>query len=199
MRRLLCYAVFLCWKEWNLPLKIYILTLAAVLVGAGSNPPAFAQDRETQQRRTMKSRQEKAERLEKHRQSLKEIQPPADRYAEAMITHKYSDSLVQGYVSSLGSIEEMQIALVGGLNIFTYNGDNRRPARSAAEYRAIRATGIVTCKKKEATWSRLGLCHLRQGRQLYRPYGGSCHQKPKGQHDAWPLANTNPTVKDLGG
>ena len=30
-------------------------------------------------------------------------------------------------------------------DVFTYNGDNRRPPRSAAEYRAIQATGIVTC------------------------------------------------------
>jgi len=127
-------------------LKIYILALAAVLVGVGFDPPAFAQDREKQQRRTMKSRQEEAEQPEKRRQLLKVIQPLADPYAEAMITRKYSDSYVQGYISSLGSIEEMQIALVGGLEIFTYNGDNRRPARSAAEYRAIQATGIVRCE-----------------------------------------------------
>ena len=32
-------------------------------------------------------------------------------------------------------------------DIFTYNGDNRRPPRSVAEYRAIRATGIVVCEE----------------------------------------------------
>ena len=31
-------------------------------------------------------------------------------------------------------------------DILTYNGDNRRPPRSAAEYGAIQATGIVACK-----------------------------------------------------
>ena len=46
------------------------------------------------------------------------------------------------YADSLGSIREM---LLGRLNIFTYNGDNRHPPRSPAEYRAIQATGIVTC------------------------------------------------------
>ena len=33
---------------------------------------------------------------------MEEFQPLADRYAEAMLTRKYSDALVQGYVSSLG-------------------------------------------------------------------------------------------------
>ena len=94
----------------------------------------------------MKSRQKEAEQAEKRQQLLKKIQPPADRNAEAMKTRRYSDSLVQGYVSSLGSIEEMQIALLGWLYIFTFNGDNRRPFRSKAECRAIQATGIVTCK-----------------------------------------------------
>ena len=31
-----------------------------------------------------------------------EFQPLADRYAEAMVTRKYSDALVQSYISSLG-------------------------------------------------------------------------------------------------
>lgn len=175
-------------------MKIYILALAAVLVGAGSEPPAFAQEGGKQQNRTMKSRQKGAEQPEKRRQSLKEIQPPADRYAEAMITHKYSDSLVQGYVSSLGSIEEMQIALVGGLEIFTYNGDNRRPARSAAEYRAIRATGIVRCKTVEPNGIGSGfVISVRDGNSIVLTAGhvirsdkdnimrSPCHYVPYGQ------------------
>ena len=83
-------------------MKIYILALAAVLIGAGSDLPALAQDRAKQQRRAMKSRQKVAEQAEKRQQLLKEVRPLADRYAEAMITRKYSDSLVQSYVSSLG-------------------------------------------------------------------------------------------------
>lgn len=178
-------------------MKIHILALGAALIGAGSNPSAFAQDRETQQRRTMKSRQKGAEQPEKRRQLLKEIQPPADRYAEAMITRKYSDSLVQGYVSSLGSIEEMQIALVGGLDIFTYNGDNRRPARSAAEYRAIRATGIVTCGTVDPIAVGSGfVISARDGNSIVLTAGhvirstkdntmySPCHYQPYGQR-AW--------------
>ena len=42
------------------------------------------------------------EEAEKRQELLEEVQPMADRFAEAMVTRKYSDSLVQGYVSSLG-------------------------------------------------------------------------------------------------
>ena len=39
----------------------------------------------------------------------------ADRFAEAMVTRKYSDSLVQGYVSSLARImQEIRIRVDWG-------------------------------------------------------------------------------------
>ena len=47
--------------------------------------------------------------------------------------------------NSFDSVEEMQRKLAKQVDVFTYNGDNRRPPQFAAERRAIRATGIVRC------------------------------------------------------
>ena len=64
-----------------------------------SVPPASAQN---QGKRDLKAQQKVEEEAEKRQELLEEVQPMADRFAEAMVTRKYSDSLVQGYVSSLG-------------------------------------------------------------------------------------------------
>ena len=52
--------------------------------------------------RCLKAQQQAAGEAEKRQELLEEFQPLADRYAEAMLTRKYSDALVQGCVSSLG-------------------------------------------------------------------------------------------------
>ena len=80
-------------------MQLRILALAAVLIGAVSGPPASAQN---QGKRDLKAQQKVEEEAEKRQELRKEVQPMADRFAEAMVTRKYSDSLVQGYVSSLG-------------------------------------------------------------------------------------------------
>ena len=48
--------------------------------------------------------------------------------------------------NAFDSVEEMQRTLAKQVDVFTYNGDNRRPPRTAAERRAIRTTGIVSCE-----------------------------------------------------
>ena len=82
------------------------LALAAALIGAPCGPAAFAQDQSRQQRQQskqdLKAQQQASEEAEKRQELLEEFQPLADRFAEAMLTRKYSDALVQGYVSSLG-------------------------------------------------------------------------------------------------
>ena len=80
-------------------MQLRILALAAALIGAVSVPPASAQN---QGKRGLKAQQKVEEEAEKRQELLEEVQPMADRFAEAMVTRKYSDSLVQGYVSSLG-------------------------------------------------------------------------------------------------
>ena len=80
-------------------MQLRILALAAALIGAVSVPPASAQN---QGKRDLKAQQKVEEEAEKRQELLEEVQPMADRFAEAMVTRKYSDSLVQGYVSSLG-------------------------------------------------------------------------------------------------
>ena len=62
-----------------------------------SVPPASAQN---QGKRALKAQQKVEKEAEKRQELLEEVQPMADRFAEAMVTRKYSDSLVQGYVSS---------------------------------------------------------------------------------------------------
>ena len=80
-------------------MQLRILALAAALIGAVSVPPASAQN---QGKRALKAQQKVEKEAEKRQELLEEVQPMADRFAEAMVTRKYSDSLVQGYVSSLG-------------------------------------------------------------------------------------------------
>ena len=80
-------------------MQLRILALAAVLIGAVSVLPASAQN---QGKRDLKAQQKVEEEAEKRQELREEVQPMADRFAEAMVTRKYSDSLVQGYVSSLG-------------------------------------------------------------------------------------------------
>ena len=83
-----------------------MLPLAAALIGAICGPTSFAQDQSKQQqqqiKQDLKAQQQAAEETEKRQELLEEFQPLADRYAAAMLTRKYSDALVQGYVSSLG-------------------------------------------------------------------------------------------------
>ena len=78
-------------------MQLRILALAAALIGAVSVPPASAQN---QGKRALKAQQKVEKEAEKRQELLEEVQPMADRFAEAMVTRKYSDSLVQGYVSS---------------------------------------------------------------------------------------------------
>ena len=75
-------------------MQLRIFTLAVALVWVVFIPVAPAQN--------LKAQQRAQEEADKRRELLEEIQPMADRYAEAMVTRQYSDSLVQGYVSSLG-------------------------------------------------------------------------------------------------
>ena len=87
-------------------MQLRVLALAAALVGTICVPTSFAQNQSRQQqqqiKQDLKAQQQAAEEAEKRQELLEEFQPLADRYAEAMITRKYSDALVQGYVSSLG-------------------------------------------------------------------------------------------------
>ena len=87
-------------------MQLRILALATALVRAVAVPPSFAQDSAKQQqqqaKRDLKAQQKAEEDAEKRQELLEEFQPLADRHADAMLTRKYSDSLVQGYVSSLG-------------------------------------------------------------------------------------------------
>ncbi len=87
-------------------MQLRVLPLAAALIGAICSPTSFAQDQSRQQqqriKQDLKAQQQAAEEAEKRQELLEEFQPLADRYAEAMLTRKYSDALVQGYVSSLG-------------------------------------------------------------------------------------------------
>ena len=87
-------------------MQLRVLPLAAALIGAICSPTSFAQDQSRQQqqriKQDLKAQQQAAEEAEKRQELLGEFQPLADRYAEAMLTRKYSDALVQGYVSSLG-------------------------------------------------------------------------------------------------
>ena len=87
-------------------MQLRVLPLAATLIGAICVPTSFAQDQSRQQqqqiKQDLKAQQQAAEEAEKRQELLEEFQPLADRYAEAMLTRKYSDALVQGYVSSLG-------------------------------------------------------------------------------------------------
>ena len=76
-------------------MRLRILALAAALIGALTVPPSFAQ-------RGLKAQQKSEEEAQQRQELLEKVQPMADRYAEAMLTRKYSDSLVQGYVSTLG-------------------------------------------------------------------------------------------------
>ena len=80
-------------------MKIHVLALAAAFVGTASVPPAPAQQ---QTKRDLRAQQKAEEEAEKRRELLEEVQPLADRYAKAMLARKYSDSLLQGYISSLG-------------------------------------------------------------------------------------------------
>ena len=87
-------------------MQLRVLALATALAGAVAVPPSFAQHSTKQQqqqaKRDLKAQQKAEEDADKRQELLEEFQPLADRYAEAMLTRKYSDSLVQGYVSSLG-------------------------------------------------------------------------------------------------
>ena len=60
------------------------------------------------------------EEAEKRQELLVEFQPLADRYAEALVTRKYSDALVQSYISSLGQ------------SLVLPDTRQRRPSRSGA-------------------------------------------------------------------
>ncbi len=87
-------------------MQLRVLPLAAALVGTICVSTSFAQDQSRQQqqqiKQDLKAQQQAAEEAEERQELLEEFQPLADRYAEAMLTRKYSDALVQGYVSSLG-------------------------------------------------------------------------------------------------
>ena len=81
------------------PMRLLVLPLAAALLEAVSARPSFAQESARQQQQAQQTAaNEAAERAE----LLQQVQPVADRYAEAMVTRNYSDPLVQAYVNSLG-------------------------------------------------------------------------------------------------
>ena len=80
-------------------MQLRIFMLVAAFVWMVSISVAAAQ---SQGRQNLKAQQKAEDKADKRRELLEEIQPMADRYAEAMVTRQYSDSLVQGYVSSLG-------------------------------------------------------------------------------------------------
>ena len=80
-------------------MQLRIFMLVAALVWVALIPVV---DARSQGRRNLKAQQKAEEQADKRRELLQEVQPMADRYAEAMVTRQYSDSLVQGYVSSLG-------------------------------------------------------------------------------------------------
>ncbi len=87
-------------------MQFHLPALAAALLVTVSVQPSFAQDRTKQQqqqvKQDIKAQQKAEEEAQKRQELLEEFQPLADRYAEAMVTRRYSDPLVQGYVSSLG-------------------------------------------------------------------------------------------------
>ena len=64
-------------------MQLRILALAAALIGAVSVPPASAQN---QGKRGLKAQQKVEEEAEKRQELLEEVQPMADRFAEAMVT-----------------------------------------------------------------------------------------------------------------
>ena len=80
-------------------MQLRVLALAAALVGTICVPTSFAQNQSRQQqqqiKQDLKAQQQAAEEAEKRQELLEEFQPLADRYAEAMLTRKYSDALVQ--------------------------------------------------------------------------------------------------------
>ena len=80
-------------------MRIHLLGLLAALIGSLFVPPSLAQQ---QVKRDLKAQQKAEEEAEKRQELLEEVQPVADRFAEAMLTRKYSDALVQSYVGSLG-------------------------------------------------------------------------------------------------
>ena len=74
-------------------MQLRILALAAALIGAVSVPPASAQN---QGKRDLKAQQKVEEEAEKRQELLEEVQPMADRFAEAMVTRKYLDGAFGG-------------------------------------------------------------------------------------------------------
>ena len=84
-------------------MRICTLMLTAALTWAVSVPPSFALNQSKKEiKRNLKAQKKAEEAAEKRRQLLAEIQPQADRYAVAMVTRTYPDSLVQGYINTLG-------------------------------------------------------------------------------------------------
>ena len=93
-------------KKGSPPMQFRVFALSAALIGVVTVPPSLAQNQSKQQqqqaKRDLKAQQQAEEEAEKRRELSEELQPLADRFAEAMVTREYSDSLVQGYLSSLG-------------------------------------------------------------------------------------------------
>ncbi len=87
-------------------MQLHVLALLAALTGAVTVPPSLAQNQSKQQqqqvKRDLRVQQKAEEEAERRQELLEEVQPLADRFAEAMVTRRYSDSLVQGYLGSLG-------------------------------------------------------------------------------------------------
>ena len=87
-------------------MQIHLLGLSAALIASLLVSPSLAQQQSKQQqqqiKRDLKAQQKAEEDADKRQELLQEVQPLADRFAEAMLTRKYSDSLVQGYLGSLG-------------------------------------------------------------------------------------------------
>ncbi len=82
-------------------MQFHVLILSAAVTCTALVPASLAQ-KQQQDKRDLKAQQKVEEEAEKRRALLEEIQPFADRYAEARMNTRYSDPLVQSYLSVLG-------------------------------------------------------------------------------------------------
>ena len=81
---------------------------------------------------------------------MEEFQPLADRYAEAMLTRKYSDALFQGYVSSLGQSLVPPDAPVSTTFSFRVVQDIYPNAAALPDGRIYLTTGMLAHVENEA-------------------------------------------------
>ena len=87
-------------------MQIRVVALVPVLLGVVSLSPLLAQNQSKQQQQQAKRQLQALEKSEeeaaRRQELLEEVQPHADRFAEAMAARTYPDTLVQSYLSSLG-------------------------------------------------------------------------------------------------